>query len=373
MRLVQFHLSRLETASRLHKIGKSHCHENEKGKKPLKKFSSMNELLILSNPPHIHAKDSTRSLMMDVVIALLPALAASLYFFGTGAVIVTLVSIGSCIVFEYLIQRFILKGPVTITNGSAMVTGLLLAFNLPSNIPVFIIIIGSLVAIGIAKMTFGGLGHNPFNPALVGRVFLLISFPVQMTSWPVPNGFHTGYTDAVTGATPLSVLKEGIKNGEPLSGLMDQVPTHMQMFYGRMGGSMGEVAAIALLLGLVYMLIRKTITWHIPVSILGSVTIFTAILWFIDPTKNADPLFHLLTGGVMLGAIFMATDYVTSPMTRKGMIVYGIFIGIITVIIRVFGSFPEGVSFAILIMNAFVPLINLTMKPKRFGEEVKNV
>jgi electron transport complex protein RnfD len=253
-----------------------------------------------------------------------------------------------------------------------VITGLLLAFNLPSNIPVYIIIIGSLVAIGIAKMTFGGLGNNPFNPALVGRVFLLISFPVKMTSWPVPNGFQTGYTDALTGATPLALVKEGIKNGESLSGLMDQVPTHMQMFYGQMGGSMGEVAAVALLLGLVYMLVRKTITWHIPVSVIGSVALFTAILWQIDPSKNADPLFHILTGGVMLGAIFMATDYVTSPMTHKGMIVYGILIGVITVIIRVYGSYPEGVSFAILIMNAFVPLINLTTKPKRFGEEVKH-
>lgn len=332
----------------------------------------MSKLLTISNAPHIHAKDTTQSLMNDVIFALLPALVASVYFFGTGAIIVTLVSVASCVLFEFLIQKYILKGPVTITNGSAIVTGLLLAFNLPSNIPVYIIIIGSLVAIGIAKMTFGGLGNNPFNPALVGRVFLLISFPVKMTSWPVPNGFHTGYADAVTGATPLAFVKEGIKNGESLSGLMDKVPTHMQMFYGHMGGSMGEVAAVALLLGLVYMLIRKTITWHIPVSVLGSVAIFTGILWLIDPSKNADPLFHLLTGGVMLGAIFMATDYVTSPMTHKGMILYGILIGVITVIIRVFGSYPEGVSFAILIMNAFVPLINLTMKPKRFGEEVQH-
>ena len=332
----------------------------------------MNKLLYISNSPHIHAKDTTRSLMIDVIIALLPALVASVYFFGTGAIIVTLVSILSCVLTEYLIQRFLLKGPITITNGSAIVTGLLLAFNLPSNIPVYIIIIGSIVAIGIAKMTFGGLGNNPFNPALVGRVFLLISFPVKMTSWPVPMGFHTGYTDAITGATPLSIIKEGIKNGEALSGLMDKVPSHMQMFYGYMGGSMGEVAAVALLLGFAYMLFRKTITWHIPISVIGSVALFTAILWLIDPAKNADPLFHILTGGVMLGAIFMATDYVTSPMTKKGMIVYGVLIGIITVVIRVYGSYPEGVSFAILIMNAFVPLINLTMKPKRFGEEVTN-
>lgn len=332
----------------------------------------MSKLFLISNSPHIHAKDNTRSLMTDVIIALLPALAASVYYFGTGAILVTLVSVTSCVAFEFLIQKYLLKGPVTITDGSAIITGLLLAFNLPSNIPVYIILTGSLVAIGIAKMTFGGLGNNPFNPALVGRVFLLISFPVQMTSWPVPMGFRTGYADAITGATPLSVIKEGVKNGESVSMLMDKIPSHMQMFYGHMGGSMGEVAAIALIIGFIYMIARKTITWHIPVSILGSVAIFTMILWLIDPEKNADPLFHLLTGGVLLGAIFMATDYVTSPMSRYGMLIYGIGIGVLTVIIRVFGSYPEGVSFAILIMNAFVPLLNSYIKPKRFGEVIKN-
>jgi Na+-translocating ferredoxin:NAD+ oxidoreductase subunit D len=332
----------------------------------------MSNILNISPAPHIFGKDTTRSLMLDVIIALSPALVASIYFFGYGAIIVTLTSVVSCLAFEYLIQRFIMKGPVTISDGSAIVTGLLLAFNVPSNLPVFVIITGSLVSIGIAKMTFGGLGNNPFNPALVGRVFLLISFPVQMTSWPLPSGFMTGYSDAVTGATPLSVIKEGLRNGEPVSKLMDQVPSHMQMFYGHMGGSMGEVAAAALLLGLIYMLIRRTITWHIPASVLGSVALFTAILWIINPDKNADPMFHLLTGGVMLGAIFMATDYVTSPMSYKGMIIYGIGIGVLTVIIRVFGSYPEGVSFAILIMNAFVPLMNKYIKPKRFGEEVSN-
>jgi Na+-translocating ferredoxin:NAD+ oxidoreductase subunit D len=332
----------------------------------------MSKLFYISNSPHIYSKETTRSLMTDVIIALMPALAASIYFFGSGAIIVTLVSVAACVLFEFLIQKHILKGPVTISNRSAIVTGLLLAFNLPSNIPLYIIVIGSLVAIGIAKMTFGGLGNNPFNPALVGRVFLLISFPVQMTSWPVPMGFHTGYADAVTGATPLSIIKEGIKNGEAVPGLMNKIPSHMEMFYGHMGGSMGEIAALALLIGFAYMLARKTITWHIPVSVILSVALFTSVLWLIDPSKNADPLFHILTGGVILGAIFMATDYVTSPMTHKGMIIYGIFIGIITVVIRVYGSYPEGVSFAILIMNAFVPLINMTTKPKRFGEEIKN-
>jgi Na+-translocating ferredoxin:NAD+ oxidoreductase subunit D len=332
----------------------------------------MSTLLNISPSPHIHGNETTRKIMFGVIIALMPALFASVFYFGAGALIVTATSVISCVVFEYLIQRFILKKPISITDGSALVTGLLLAFNLPSNIPVFIIILGSLVAIGIAKMTFGGLGNNPFNPALVGRVFMLISFPAQMTSWPVPSGFKTGYADAITGATPLAIIKEGIKNGESLSQLMGKVPTTIQMFIGKMGGSMGEVAALALLIGFAYLLYKKIITWHIPVSVIGSVAVFTSILWLINPESNADPLFHLLTGGLLLGAIFMATDYVTSPMNPKAMIIYGCGIGILTVIIRVWGSYPEGVSFAILIMNAFVPLMNLYIKPKPFGEEVKN-
>jgi electron transport complex protein RnfD len=201
---------------------------------------------------------------------------------------------------------------------------------------------------------------------------MLISFPVQMTSWPVPKGLGTGYTDAVTGATPLAIIKEGLKNGESLSQLMDKIPTPAQMFLGDMGGSMGEVAAVALLMGFIYLLVKKVITWHIPVSVIGSMAVFTTILWLANPAKNADPMFHILAGGVLLGAIFMATDYVTSPMVPKAMIIYGCGIGIITVIIRVYGAYPEGVSFAILIMNAFVPLMNAYIKPKRFGEEVKN-
>jgi len=310
--------------------------------------------------------------MLNVVIALVPAFITSVFYFGAGAIIVTVTSVASCLLFEYLIQRFVLRKPVSITDGSALVTGILLAFNLPSNIPVLIIVIGSFISIAVAKMTFGGLGNNPFNPALVGRVFMLISFPVQMTSWPVPKGLGTDYLDAVTGATPLAVIKEGLKNGEPLSDLITRIPTPAQMFLGNMGGSMGEVAAVALLLGFAYLLIRKVITWHVPVSVIGSLALFTAILWLVDPEKNATPMFHILAGGVLLGAIFMATDYVTSPMVPKAMLIYGCGIGIITVIIRVYGAYPEGVSFAILIMNAFVPLMNSYIKPKRFGEEVKN-
>ena len=332
----------------------------------------MSILLNVSPSPHAHGKETTKKLMYGVVLALVPAFLTSIYYFGYGAVIVTATAVISCIIFEYLIQRYFLKKPASISDGSAIVTGLLLAFNLPSNIPVFIIVIGSFVSIVIAKMTFGGLGNNPFNPALVGRVFMLISFPVQMTSWPVAAGFNTGYTDAVTGATPLAVVKEGLKNGEPLQQLLSQVPAPSQMFLGQMGGSLGEVAAVALLLGFAYLLITKIITWHIPVSIIATIAIFTGILSSTDPSGNAGPVFHILTGGVLLGAIFMATDYVTSPMNPKAMLLYGCGIGLLTVIIRVWGAYPEGVSFAILIMNAFVPLMNLYIKPKRFGEVIKN-
>ncbi len=332
----------------------------------------MSNLLNVSPSPHVHGKESTQKLMLNVVIALIPAFITSVFYFGIGAIIVTATSVASCLIFEYLIQRFVLKKPISITDGSALVTGILLAFNLPSNIPVFIVIIGSFISIAVAKMTFGGLGNNPFNPALVGRVFMLISFPVQMTSWPVPKGLGTGYLDAVTGATPLAIIKEGLKNGEPLSKLMQMIPTPSQMFLGDMGGSMGEVAAVALLIGFIYLLYKKVITWHIPVSIVATMAVFTTILWLVNPEKNADPMFHILAGGVLLGAIFMATDYVTSPMVPRAMLIYGCGIGIITVIIRVYGAYPEGVSFAILIMNAFVPLMNAYIKPKRFGEEVKN-
>ncbi len=327
--------------------------------------------LIISPSPHVHSGDSVKKNMYGVIIALLPALAASLWVFGIGALVVTVTAIAASVLFEYLIEKYLLKVPSTITDGSAVITGLLLAFNLPSNLPVWIIIIGALVAIGMGKMSFGGLGNNPFNPALVGRVFLLISFPVQMTTWPKPMVNVGTYLDATTGATPLSIVKEGLKNGDKLSDLLAQLPSFTDMFLGEMGGSAGEVAALALLLGFAYMLYRKIITWHIPVTVLGTIAVFTGLLNLANPEEYAGPLFHLLAGGAMLGAIFMATDYVTSPMTRKGQIIFGVGIGVITVLIRVFGAYPEGMSFAILIMNAFVPLIDRYVKPKRFGEKVK--
>lgn len=332
----------------------------------------MNNLYKVSPSPHVHGKETTKKLMYGVIIALVPAFITSLIYFGPGAIIVTATSVLSCVLFEYLIQKYVLKRPVSINDGSAIVTGILLAFNLPSNLPIYMIVIGSLVAIGVAKMTFGGLGNNPFNPALAGRVFMLISFPVQMTTWPVPSGFQTGYTDAITGATPLAVIKEGLKNGESLSTLLGNVPDTLNMFVGKMSGSMGEVSALALLLGFAYMLYKKIITWHIPVSIIGTVAVFTTIQWVLSPETSAGPVFHILSGGLLLGAIFMATDYVTSPMNKTAMLIYGCLIGLLTVIIRLYGAYPEGMSFAILIMNAFVPLLNVYVKPKRFGKEVVN-
>jgi Na+-translocating ferredoxin:NAD+ oxidoreductase subunit D len=333
---------------------------------------SATNLLTVSYSPHLSGSESVQKIMYRVLIAMIPAFAVSLIFFGLGALVVTGIAVVSCMAFEYLINRFMFKAKTTLWDGSAAVTGVLLAFNVPSNLPVWMIITGSLVAIGIAKMSFGGLGKNPFNPALVGRVFLLISFPVQMTSWPKALGSPLAYLDATTGATPLAILKEGIKNGQPLADLMKDVPGYAQMFLGNMGGSLGEISALALLIGGIYLIFKKVITWHIPGSILATVVLFTGILWMIDPGKYADPLFHLLVGGIMLGAIFMATDMVTSPMTPVGQIIFGVGIGLITCLIRIFGAYPEGVSFAILIMNAFVPLIDKYVKPKRFGEELKN-
>ena len=319
----------------------------------------MNKLKV-SMSPHVHSGDSVRRNMDWVVTAMLPALFWSFWVFGLGAVIVTLTSVAACILFEWAIAKYILKQKWQ-NDGSAMVTGLLLAFNLPSNLPLYIIIIGALVAIGIGKMTFGGIGNNPFNPALVGRVFLLISFPVKMTSWPAPTHQWGAYTDAVTAATPLSDLSA--------ANLGD-------LFFGNCGGSMGEVSALLLLVGFAILLIKRVISWHIPVSILGSAFVFSVLFYAIQgDLAFADicllSLKHLCAGGIMLGAIFMATDYVTSPMTHKGMIIYGVCIGFLVICIRLFGAYPEGMSFAILIMNAFTPLINNACKPKRFAKEVK--
>lgn len=295
---------------------------------------------------------------------MIPALIWSVFVFGLDALRVTLIAVIACLAFEYVIQKYIVKIKPTITDGSALITGILLAFNVPSSLPWWIIVIGSLAAIGIGKLSFGGLGNNIFNPALVGRVFMLISFPVQMTSWPVNS--RSGI-DAVTSATPLGIIKEGILNGTPISEISQKLPSTIDMLFGNIGGSLGEISALLLIVGGLYMLFTKVITWHIPVSIIGTVALIAAIFWMINPNEYINPVYHLLSGGLMLGAIFMATDMVSSPMNPKGQLIYGIGIGIITISIRLWGAYPEGISFAILIMNAVTPLINTYVKPKRFG------
>ena len=329
----------------------------------------MNQLIV-SPSPHVHGTESVEKNMYSVIIALLPTVLIGLVFFGWGALIVLLTSICSCALFEWGISKYILKTPPTLSDGSAIVTGLLLGLNLPSNLPLWMVIIGAIVAIGVAKMTFGGLGNNPFNPALVGRCFMLISFPAAMTSWPLV-GQWTNYLDAQTGATPLAIMKAAIKMGDP--SLLQQLPNATKLLLGYQsslgGGAVGELCALALLLGFVYLLWRKVITYHIPVAIVGTVFIFCEALHLCNPIY-ASPLTEILSGGLLLGAIFMATDYVTSPMTHRGQIVYGISIGVLTVIIRNWGSYPEGMSFAILIMNAFTPLINIYIKPQRFGKRL---
>ena len=310
---------------------------------------------IVSSSPHVHSGDSIQKNMLYVVLALLPAYLVALYYFGVGALAVSVIAIASCIGFEAFIQRFVLKTKVSISDGSAALTGLLLAMNLPSNLPWWMVIIGSMAAIGLGKMCYGGLGNNLFNPALVGRVFLLISFPAAMTVWPIPEPFSMAYMDAQTAATPLSLMK------------FDQMlPPILSTIVGNEGGSMGEVSAIALLLGGLFLMWKKVITWHIPVSILATVAVFTGIMHLVDPIAYENPLWHLCSGGLLLGAIFMATDYVTSPMTTRGQLLYGVGIGLITVVIRLWGSYPEGVSFAILLMNAATPLIDKYILPKRF-------
>lgn len=273
-------------------------------------------------------------------------------------------------IFEWFINKFMLKNPkCTVCDGSAILTGLLLAFNVPSNIEPWILVIGALFAIGVVKMTFGGLGCNLFNPALAGRAFLLISFPVAMATWPVPGqglfSLVDNSVDGATGATPLSVMKAAIKSGD--ASLLDTLPSAQDMILGNTGGCLGEVCALALILGLVILLAKKVITWHIPVSIIATVFVLSGALHIANP-MYADPVAEILSGGLLLGAIFMATDYVTSPMSKNGQLVYGVAIGALTVVIRTWGAYPEGMSFAILVMNAFVPLINNKFKPKRFGE-----
>ena len=327
----------------------------------------MNKLLV-SPSPHIHSSVSTKSLMRDVVIALLPAALVSVIFYGLGELLVLGVSIASCVLLEYVITRYLMKTSSTVCDWSAAVTGLLLGLNLPATTPWWVVFIGAVVAIGVAKMSFGGLGQNPFNPALTGRVFLLVSYPTYMTHWEQPQGLFG--VDAVTGPTPLGMVKEGLLQGETVPQVMDKYGLdYGQMLFANVGGTAGEVCALALLAGFVYLLVRRVIRPHITLSIWATVAAVSLIFWLADPSRFTDPVFNLLTGGMILGSCFMATDYVTSPMSVKGGIIFGIGIGFITMMIRYFGSYPEGMSFAILIMNAFVPLLNMWFHQKKYGRK----
>ena len=325
----------------------------------------MDRILVSPNP-HIHAPVSTRSLMRDVVIALLPASLVSVIYYGLPALVVFAVSIITCVGLEYFIERFLMHAPSTVGDLSAVVTGLLLAMNLPSSTPWWVVMIGAAVAIGVAKMTFGGIGQNVFNPALVGRVFLLVSFPAIMTTWVIPGGYFGA--DAVTGATPLGLVNEAILQGKSVTSVVGDF-SYCDRLFTFMGGSAGEASVLALLAGWIYLLVRRVVRPHITVSIWATVAVISLIFWLCNPERFTDPLFNLLSGGMILGSCFMATDYVTSPMSTKGGIIFGVGIGFITMMIRYFGSYPEGVSFAILIMNATVPLINMFCHQKKYGRK----
>jgi len=304
-----------------------------------------NVTLNVSYPPYSRSKDTVERIMFTVALSLVPATITSIYFFGLRALWISIICIASCILFELMVN-LIRRQPLTCFDGSALVTGMLLALNVPSGLPFWMAIAGSFVAIVITKGLFGGLGYNPFNPALVGRVFLLISFPVAMTSWPAPFS-----VDMATAASPLGLLKT-----EGPSAIINI--DLWSAFWGEISGSIGETSGIAILIGAFLLLLKRYITLLIPLSFIGSTFIFTGIFYVIDPFKYASPLFHMITGGLMLGAFFMATDMVTSPISKRGQLIFGIGCGLLTGIIRLFGGYPEGVSFAILIMNAFVPLLD---------------
>ena len=324
--------------------------------------------LTVSPSPHLHSSVSTNGIMRDVVIALSPAIIVSILFYGWSELMVLALSAIACVGFEWLIARYLMHKPEIFSGWSALVTGLLLAMNLPSTTPWWIVLIGALFAIGVVKMSFGGLGQNLFNPAIAGRVFLLVSFPVQMTNWAVPRGFINS-VDAISGATPLGLIKEGLKSGQSISDVLSANGMDMGMLLRDIGGSAGEISAIALIVGFCYLLVRKVVKPWIPLSILVTIAVIAAIFHGVSPDRFTGVGFNLLTGGVLLGAFFMATDYVTSPMNNWGGVVFGVGIGLIVMMIRYFGSYPEGMSFAILIMNCFVPLINRAFHQKKYGRK----
>ena len=309
------------------------------------------KFLKMSASPHVHSPVTTTFIMLDVILALVPALAWSVYAFGLRALFVTLVSVCSCVAFEFLYRKLVHK-PDTIGDLSAVVTGILLAFCLPASIPFWMVVVGAFFAIVIVKQLYGGIGKNVVNPALAARVFLFLSFSNEMAHFEAPHAS----VDAVASATPLALLQKGNVPNESL----------LDMFFGEMPGCLGEVSVTMLLLGGLYLLVRRVITWHIPVAFIGTVAILTILFPQGGMSGSQFMLYELCSGGLMLGAFFMATDYVTSPVTPKGRLIYGVGCGLITVFIRYFG-YPEGVSFAILVMNLFTLALDKFTMPVRFG------
>ncbi|MBR1648941.1 MAG: RnfABCDGE type electron transport complex subunit D [Alphaproteobacteria bacterium] len=318
-------------------------------------------MLKVSTAPHVYSKTDTVSIMRDVIIALIPAGIAAVLFFGIDALITIVTAVAGCVAMEYIACKMSKIKPTT-GDLTAVITGLLLAYNLPCNMPVWMTLVGCFAAIVIAKFSFGGLGKNLFNPALVGRVFLFVSFPVQMTTWLKPQFLDFMMADAVSSPTTLGILKHAPEKTAAL-----EIPSYLDMFTGNIGGSLGEVSALALLLGLVWLLYRKVISWHIPFYYVATFFMLNAAFWLYTDDFGYEPITQLLSGGLFLGAFFMATDYTTTPMSINGKIIFAIGCAILTFVIRHYGAYPEGVSFAILIMNAFVPLIDKTVRPRIFG------
>ena len=323
-----------------------HC-ENRKKLSP-------KAIFLVSAAPHIRTAEDIPKIMYTVLIALIPAVIASVYFFRLLAIKLMVVCVITAVVSEYIFQR-LRKKKITVVDGSATLTGLLLALTLPPSLPLWAAALGTFFAIAMGKQIFGGLGYNIFNPALLGRAFLMAAFPALMTSWTNPFSL-----DAVTGATPLAQMK-----------FAQSMVHHQSLFLGNVSGSLGETSALALLIGAIFLLIRKIIDWRIPVGYLGTVALFSGVFWLINPEKFADPLWHLLAGGLILGAFFMATDMVTTPVTRKGKWIFAVGCGALLMLIRFWGGLPEGVMYSILLMNAVTPLINRSIQPRIFGEQKK--
>ncbi|MCG2722384.1 MAG: RnfABCDGE type electron transport complex subunit D [Thermodesulfovibrionales bacterium] len=320
--------------------------------------------LIVSVSPHIKDAETTERIMWSVSLSLLPAVLMGAYFFGPRAVFTVILSILSAVLSEYIFLKA-MKKKVVVLDGSAFLTGLLLGLNLPPSVPFFIPVIGAIVAVIITKQLFGGLGYNIFNPALIGRAFLLVSFPRLMTVWNEPAAAFI-HLDARTTATPLGILKEeGVTKLIEVFG--DKWNLYSQLLFGHRGGCIGETSVLALLIGAAFLMHKKYITWHIPISFLGTASLIAWIFGGQEGFFTGDPLLHLMTGGLMLGAFFMATDYVTSPSVKNGQILFGTGCGFLTMLIRLKGGYPEGVMFAILIMNCFSPLIDRGFRTKVFG------